>query len=61
MMRLVVIQWHKGKQKTSLINKFKQQLKGSTNADLYIDKETNQIYLKGNKSGAWVDTGDILQ
>lgn len=52
--------WHKGNYKNAMINKFRKELKGSTNADFYIDTKTNQVYLKGNKSGAWVDTGDTL-
>ena len=26
----------------------------------YVDKTTNEVYLKGNKSGAWVNTGEVL-
>ena len=55
-------EWHdKNINKKSMINKFRKELKGSTNADMYIDRETKQIFLKGNKSNAWVDTGEVLQ
>lgn len=52
--------WHKKGYKEVLLSRFNKELKGSTNADFYVDKSNNHIYLKGNKSGAWVDTGDIL-
>ena len=52
--------WHKGKYKERLIHHYKKELKGSTNVDLYIDKSTKEVYLRGNKSNAWVKTGDIL-
>ena len=52
--------WHKGDYKKSLMKDFQKELKGSTNVDLYVDKTTKQVYLKGNKSGAWVDTGETL-
>ena len=51
-------EWHdKNINKKSMI----KELKGSTNADMYINRETKQIFLKGNKSNAWVDTGEVLQ
>ena len=53
--------WHQSHEKKNILNKFRKELKGSTNADLYVDKKNNQIYLKGNKSDAWVDTGEVLQ
>ena len=28
--------------------------------DFYVDKTTNEVYLKGNKSGTWVNTGEVL-
>lgn len=52
--------WHKGDYKKSLMKDFQKELKGSTNVDLYVDKTTKQVYLKGNKSGTWVDTGETL-
>ena len=52
--------WHKGDYKKSLMKDFQKELKGSTNVDLYVDKTTKQVYLRGNKSGAWVDTGETL-
>lgn len=52
--------WHKGSYKKSLMKDFQKELKGSTNVDFYVDKTTNQVYLKGNKSDAWVNTGEVL-
>ena len=52
--------WHKGNYKKSLMKDFQKELKGSTNVNFYVDKTTNQVYLKGNKSDAWVDTGEVL-
>lgn len=36
-------------------------MKGDTNADLYINKDTNDIYLKTNRKEIWIDTGDKLE
>lgn len=52
--------WHKKDYKKSLMKNFQKELKGSTNVDLFVDKTTKQVYLKGNKSGAWVDTGETF-
>ncbi len=49
--------WHKNGAKTKFLKPYLKQLKGSTNADFYIDKTTKEILLKGNKSNAWVRTG----
>lgn len=49
--------WHKTGAKTKFLNQFKKQLKGDTNADFYMDKVTNEVYLKTNKSGNWINTG----
>jgi RHS repeat-associated protein len=53
--------WHKNGSKTKLVKKFGKELKGSTNADFYIVKETGEVLLKGNKSNAWVETGMKLE
>ena len=52
--------WHKTSAKSNFLNKYKKGLKGSTNADFYVDKNTGEVLLKGNKSGAWVRTGKFL-
>ena len=41
--------WHQKKEKKKLVDEYKDDLKGSTNADLYVSKKTGRIYLKGNK------------
>lgn len=46
---------------SELINNFKKQLKGSTNADFYVDKKTKEILLKGNKNDVWVKTGEYIK
>lgn len=53
--------WHKTSAKTKLMKKFAKQLKGSTNADLYIDKSTGEVLLKGNKNSVWVRTGVYIK
>lgn len=53
--------WHKEKYKKNILNKYRKELKGSTNADFYVDKNTHHICIRGNKSNAWVDTGEILK
>ena len=52
--------WHKGNYKKSLMKDFQKELKGSTNFDFYIDKSVNQVYIKGNKSEIWINTGEVL-
>jgi hypothetical protein len=49
--------WHKTKAKSNFLNFFKKELKGDTNADFYVDKITKEVYLKSNKSGNWIKTG----
>ena len=49
--------WHKTNAKSSFLAKYKKQLKGDTNADFWFDKNTNDVYLKSNKSGNWIKTG----
>lgn len=49
--------WHKTSAKSDFLKLFKSKLQGSTNADFYIDKVTNEVLLKGNKTGSWVGTG----
>ena len=36
------------------------KLKGDKNADIYINKVTKGVFLKGNKSDVWVPTGQKL-
>jgi hypothetical protein len=48
--------WHKTNAKGKLLSKFKKQLKGATNADLYKDA-SGEILLRGNSNGVWVKTG----
>lgn len=54
------IDWHKGSAKKDFLKMFKKELKGDTNADFYIDKSTKDVYLKSNKSGNWINTGQKL-
>lgn len=49
--------WHKGSAKKDFLKQFKKELKGDTNADFYIDKNTNEVFLKTNKSGNLINTG----
>ena len=49
--------WHKGSAKGDFLKQFKKELKGDTNADFYIDKTTREVFLKSNKSGNWINTG----
>jgi hypothetical protein len=51
---------HKPKYKHAYLKEFEKELKGATNFEFYVDKKTHHIYLKGNKSDAWVDTGNIF-
>ena len=36
-------------------------MKGDTNADFYINKDTNDIYLRTNRKKIWINTGDKLE
>ena len=36
-------------------------MKGATNADFHINKDTNDIYLKTNEKEIWINTGDKLE
>lgn len=38
--------WHKGKAKTKFLEKFKKELKGDTNVDFYLDKNTKKVFFK---------------
>ena len=49
--------WHKGSAKKDFLKQFKKELKGDTNADFYFDKDTRDVFLKSNKSGNWINTG----
>lgn len=53
--------WHKTSAKSDFLKKFKKELKGDTNADFYIDKSTKEVFLKSNKSGNWINTGQKIQ
>jgi hypothetical protein len=53
--------WHINGGKTKYINSFKKELKGSTNADFYLNSDTGDILLKGNKTESWVITGDNVK
>jgi len=52
--------WHKGPAKKKYLARFRKQLKGDTNADFYVDKDTREVFLKTNKNGYWIKTGDHL-
>jgi RHS repeat-associated protein len=52
--------WHQNGSKTKFIKKYLKQLKGSTNADFYIDQVTKEVLLLGNKSKTWVKTGKFI-
>ena len=53
--------WHRdSKSKKKLISKYRKELKGSTNVDIHIEKDTHEIILVGNKSNARVATGDYF-
>jgi RHS repeat-associated protein len=49
--------WHKGSAKKDFLKQFKKDLKGDTNADFYFDKDTRDVFLRSNKSGNWINTG----
>ena len=49
--------WHKTGAKDKFIGSFLKELKGSTNADFYVDKVTREVFLLGNKTKTWVKTG----
>ncbi len=49
--------WHGGMAKKKYLKKFEKELKGDTNVYFYLDKNTKQVFLKSNKSGNWINTG----
>ena len=53
--------WHKTNAKSDYLGNFKKEMKGDTNADFHIDKDTNDIYLKTNQKKIWINTGDKLE
>ena len=53
--------WHQGSAKKDFLKQFKKELKGDTNADFYIDKKTEEVFLKSNKSGNWINTNKKFQ
>ena len=54
-------EWHDTNAKKDYLGNFKKEMKGDTNADFHIDKDTNDIYLKTNKKEIWINTGDKLE
>lgn len=52
--------WHQNSTKGNFMKRFRKELKGDTNADFYIDKTTNEVLLKSNKSKNWIPTGTFL-
>jgi uncharacterized protein RhaS with RHS repeats len=52
--------WHQNGGKTKFLNQFKKLLKGDINADFYVDKVSQEVFLKSNKSGNWIPTGRYL-
>ena len=42
-------EWHDTNAKKDYLGNFKKKMKGDTNADFHINKDTNDIYLKTNK------------
>ena len=53
--------WHDTNAKKNYLGIFKKEMKGDTNADFHIDKDTNDIYLKTNQKKIWINTGDKLE
>ena len=53
--------WHKTNAKRDYLDIFKKKMKGDTNADFHINKDTNDIYLKTNEKEIWINTGDKLE
>ena len=53
--------WHKTNAKSDYLKKFEKKMKGDTNADFHINKDTNDIYLKTNQKKIWINTGDKLE
>jgi len=53
--------WHQTNLKKDYIKKFEKLLKGDTNADFYLNKDTKEVFIKSNKSGIWVDTGQKIK
>lgn len=51
--------WNQNGAKT-IFKSIQKELRGDTNADFYLDKTTNEILLKSNKSGNWINTGHFL-
>ena len=53
--------WHKTNAKKDYLDIFEKEMKGDTNADFHINKDTNDIYLKTNEKEIWINTGDKLE
>ena len=53
--------WHKTSAKPDFLGKFRKELKGDSNADFYLDKVTNEVLLKSNKSKNWVQRGQKFE
>ena len=54
-------EWHDTNAKSDYLGNFKKEMKGDTNADFHINKDTNDIYLKTNEKEIWINTGDKLE
>ena len=42
-------EWHDTNAKRDYLDIFQKEMKGDTNADFHINKDTNDIYLKTNR------------
>ena len=54
-------EWHDTNAKKDYLGIFKKEMKGDTNADFYINNDTNDIYLRTNRKKIWINTGDKLE
>jgi RHS repeat-associated protein len=53
--------WHKGNGKTNYLKEFQKQLRGDKNSDFLVDKKTNEVVLRSNKTNTYVRTGDFYK
>jgi len=51
--------WHKSKEKKALIEQYRKQLQGSTNVDFLLNKDTGEVFIKGNKNDIIIKVGDL--
>ena len=42
--------WHKSKFKNNIFKRYRRELRGSNNFDLFFDRKTNEYFIQGNKS-----------